>query len=136
MRSNGSGSGWHAKALRAWHLALLRFAVTLDHADRLAVQAIATELDGLDPLRRRQSAFGFFRRTSAGLCAAILQPDEHSVAVLRQHLARIDDERLQRAFSAAVGVGQTKMSAATQPVRRDHGLWRGLSSRDNKRSRA
>jgi hypothetical protein len=87
MRSNGSDGGWQAKALRAWQLAILRFAVTLDNADRVAVLAIAAELDGLDPLRGRESAFGFFRQSSAELCASILQPGEHSATVLRQHLA-------------------------------------------------
>ena len=40
---------WHAKALRAWQLAILRFAVTLDSADRLAAMAIANEIDRLAP---------------------------------------------------------------------------------------
>jgi hypothetical protein len=136
MRSNGSGGGWHANTLRAWQLAVLRLAVTLDDADRLAVLATAAELDGLDPLRGRKSAFGFFRKTSAELCAAILQQGESSATVLRQHLARIDDQRLKHTFSAAIEAGQTKVSAAPNPIRRDNGLWRGLSSRDNKRSSA
>src|SRR5229473_982578 len=91
-----SSDEWHARTLRAWQLAILRFAVTLDNADRLAVLAIAAEMDGLDPLQDRRSAFGFFRRTSAELCAAILQPNERSSTLLRQHLARIEDEGLKR----------------------------------------
>jgi len=31
----------HVRTLRAWQLAILRFAVTLDNSDRLAVMAIA-----------------------------------------------------------------------------------------------
>jgi len=46
--------------LRAWQLAFLRFAVTLDNADRLAVLAIAAEMDGLDPLQDGRPSFGFF----------------------------------------------------------------------------
>ena len=32
---------WYAGTLRAWHLAILRYAVTRDNADRLAVFRIA-----------------------------------------------------------------------------------------------
>ena len=36
---------WHEAMLRTWHLAMLRFAVTRDHADRLGVLAAANEID-------------------------------------------------------------------------------------------
>ena len=78
MSSIASGGEWHARTLRAWQLAFLRFAVTLDNADRLAVLAIAAEMDRLDPVQDGKRTFGFFRKTSAELCAAILQPNEHS----------------------------------------------------------
>ena len=39
-------TAWLAGTLRAWHLAILRYAVTLDNADRLAVLRIAREIDG------------------------------------------------------------------------------------------
>jgi hypothetical protein len=91
MSSIASGGEWHAKTLRAWQLALLRFAVTLDNADRLAVLAVAAEMDRLHPARDGKPAFGFFRRTSAELCAAILQPNEHSSTLLREFLARMDE---------------------------------------------
>ena len=48
------GMAWFARTLRAWHLAILRFAVTLDNADRLAVLRIAHEIDGLDSAAERQ----------------------------------------------------------------------------------
>ena len=41
MSSNFHGMEWYAGTLRAWHLAILRYAVTLDNADRLAVLRIA-----------------------------------------------------------------------------------------------
>ena len=41
------GMEWFAGTLRAWHLAILRYAVTLDNADRLAVLRIAREIDRL-----------------------------------------------------------------------------------------
>lgn len=124
---------WHARTLRAWQLAILRFAVTLDNADRLAVMAIASEIDRLDPQHDGKPDFGFFRRTSAELCAAILQPNEFSSRVLRQYLARLDDDRLKRAFAAALEVDQPKASSVSEPFKRDSALWRGLSSRGNDR---
>jgi hypothetical protein len=131
MSSIASGGEWHAKTLRAWQLALLRFAVTLDNADRLAVLAIAAEMDRLHPVQNRKPAFGFFRRTSAELCAGILQPNEHSSTLLRQFLARIDDDRLSRAFAAAIEADQPTVSSVSKSIRRHGGLWRGLSTRDN-----
>jgi len=50
MSSNVPGMERHAKTLRAWQLAILRFVVTLDNADRLAVLMIAAELDGVAPV--------------------------------------------------------------------------------------
>lgn len=49
MSLNVHGVDWHAKTVRGWQLAILRFAVTLDDADRLAVMAIANEIDRLAP---------------------------------------------------------------------------------------
>jgi len=131
MSSIASGGEWHAKTLRAWQLALLRLAVTLDNADRLAVLAIAAEMDRLDSVQDGKRTFGFFRKTSAELCAAILQPDEHSSTLPRQFLARIDDDRLKHVFAAAIEADQPKVASTSKSIRRDTGLWRGLSSRDN-----
>ena len=131
MSSGVPGSDWHARTLRAWQLALLRFAVTLDNADRLAVMAIASEIDRLGPERDGKPDFDFFRRTSAELCAAILQPNDLTPTILQQYLARIDDDRLRRAFSAAIRVDQPKVSSVSKSsLKRDNSLWRGLSSRD------
>jgi hypothetical protein len=121
------GVDWHAKTIRAWQLAVLRFAVTLDNADRLSVMAIANEIDRLRPQHDGKSAFGFFRRTSAELCAAILRPGEPSCTVLQRYLARIDDDRIKRVFAAATGADQPELSSVSKPVKRDSGLWRGLS---------
>jgi hypothetical protein len=130
MSSNVQGMEGHAKMLRAWQLAILRFAVTLDNADRLAVLMIASELDRLDPRQEGHPDFRFFRRTSAGLCAAILRPNESTSPVLRQYLARIDDDRLKRVFAAAIEADQPA-AAPRKPVKRDNGLWKGISSRGN-----
>jgi hypothetical protein len=119
----------HARTLRAWQLAILRFAVTLDNADRLAVLMIAAELDGVNPKRDNKPEFSFFRKTSAELCAAISRPNELTATVLRQYLGRIDDDRLRLIFAAAMETDQPKASSTAKPVRRDNGLWKGLSSR-------
>ena len=131
MSSNASGGDRHAKTVRAWQLAILRFAVTLDNADRLAIMAIAREIDRLGPERGGKPDFGFFRCTSAELCAAILQPNELTATLLHQYLARIDDGRLKRAFAGAIEADQTKTSSVTKPFRRDSRLWRGLALRGN-----
>jgi hypothetical protein len=125
------GAEWRAKTLRAWQLAILRFAVTLDNADRLAVIAIAGEIDRLGPTHDSKADFSFFRRTSAELCAAILTPNELAPTVLRQYLARIDDDRLKHVFAATIEADQPKLSSISKPFKRDNGLWKGLSSRGN-----
>ena len=129
MSLNFSGAEWNAKTLRAWQLAILRFAVTLDNADRLAVMAIANEIDRLGAQHDGKADFSFFRRTSAELCAAILRPNELSSTLLRQYLARIDDDRLRRVFAAAIDADQPPVSPASKPAELGSGLWRGLSSR-------
>lgn len=131
MSSNVPGNEWNAKTLRAWQLAILRFAVTLDNADRLAIMAIASEIDRLAPQHDGKPDFSFFRRTSAELCAAILQPNELTSTILRQYLARIDDDRLKHVFAATIEAGRPKESSVSKPFKCDNGLWKGLSSRSN-----
>ena len=132
MSSSVPGKKWHAKTLRAWQLAILRFAVTLDNADRLAVMAIASEIDRLGPQQDSTAGFSFFRKTSAELCSAILRPNKFTPALLRQYLARIDDDRLKYIFAAAMEAGQPKETSVRKPFKRDEGLWRGLSFRRSK----
>jgi hypothetical protein len=142
MSSNAPGSERHARTLRAWQLAILRFAVTLDNSDRLAVMAIASEIDRLDPQQQGKPDFNFFRRTSAELCAAILQPGESAAALLRDYIAQIDGDRLKRAFEATIeddqprapAVSTAKAPAVSKPVNRRDGLWKGLSPRSAQRS--
>lgn len=134
MRSNAPGSERHARTLRAWQLAILRFAVTLDNSDRLAVMAIASEIDRLDPQQQGKPDFNFFRRTSAAPCAAILQTGESAAALLRDYIAQIDGDRLKRAFEAAIEDDQPRAPAVSKPVKRRDGLWKGLSPRSAQRS--
>lgn len=131
MMSQDSQKGWEAKALRAWHLTMLRFAITLEDPTGKAAIAIATEIDALGQPRGARSSFEFFRKTSAKLCEAILQPQEPTYATLRQHLVRIDDDRLRRAFAAAINFDQLKEASASKPVKPNDDLWKELSSRGN-----
>src|SRR3979490_1954957 len=106
MSLNVHGVDWHAKTLRAWQLAILRFAVTLDNADRLAVMAIANEIDRLRSPNDGTPGFDFFPRTRAQPCDAILRPDEPGSTVLQRYHARVDDDRIKRAFAAATAADQ------------------------------
>jgi hypothetical protein len=86
------------RKIRDWLLLLLRFAVTRESGDRLAVLTAAHELDASGPAAPR-----FFNRTTKEVCEAILAPgDQHSRDVLRRHAERIEDPRLRRAFEAAL----------------------------------
>ena len=123
---------WYAGTLRAWHLAILRYAVTLDNADRLAVFRIAREIDSLEPQRHGHPEFDFFRRTSTELCSAIAQANAHASTVVQQYLARIDDDRLKRTLAAAMDVAEPAASPAPRDGARGVDLWRGLASRANR----
>jgi hypothetical protein len=118
----------HGKLLRAWQLAILRFAITLADADRLNVAALAAQVDQLGG-RRADGSLHFFRRTSTELCAAILGQREDSETILNRFHAKIEEPRLKLAFGAVVGIGR----ATTIPIKRrpklDHDLFRGLPSR-------
>lgn len=121
----------HARMLRAWHLAILRFAATLDNADRLNVFSIGNEMDRLGRRHEGKPDFSFFRQTSVELCAAILQPNETAKTILRKYLARIDDARLGRAFAAAIEIDQPDVASVKRKFRTDNALWQGLPSRAN-----
>jgi hypothetical protein len=131
MKSHDGQDEWQAWMIRAWHLAILRFAVTLDNADRLGVFAIAAGIDRLGGNRDEKRRFDFFRKTSAELCASILGRDPTADATLRQYLARIDDARLKHAFEAAIGIEQRGTTTAKRRPKPENNLWRGLTSRGN-----
>jgi hypothetical protein len=126
MDSQRSGE-WHGRMVRSWHLAVLRFAVTRDNADRIGVFAIANEIDGLGRQHEEIPHFEFFRKTSLKLCAAILQQDETAEAVLREYLTHIDDVRLKRALAATLGTGRE--ARERKRPNRNAALWRGLPTR-------
>jgi hypothetical protein len=130
MDSQGSVE-WHTRLLRAWHLAILRFVVTLDNADRLNVLAIANEIDSRGRQHEDKTDFEFFRKTSSELCAAILQLSETSDVILRQYLGRIDDNRLKRAFAAALEIELHEPASVKRRSKPDTDLWKGLPPRVN-----
>jgi hypothetical protein len=113
--------------LRAWQLAILRFAVTLDDADRLNVLAIAQEMDRFDR-KERESEFHFFRKTSSELCLAILDHREKGPAILCRYLAQIGEPRLKRAFAAAVGMPEPDAAPIRRRPKQDQYLFKGLPS--------
>jgi hypothetical protein len=129
MTSNASGTERHDRTLLAWQLALLRFAVTLDDNDRLAVLAAAGEIDRLGVTGGRDSDFRFFRRISAELCASISEPDWSDLSCLHQYLAQIGDERLKRSFVAAIEYRPPEKPPVNRPTGRNDNLWRGLNPR-------
>jgi hypothetical protein len=135
MKSREGQNEWHAWMIRAWHLAILRFAVTLDNADRLGVFAIAAKIDRLGGNCDEKRQFGFFRKTSTELCASMLRQNQTADATLRRYLAGIKDSRLKRVLAAAIAIGQPDAPAVKPAVKRrpkpDNNLWRGLPSRGN-----
>jgi hypothetical protein len=115
---------WRADRVREWLLLLLRFAITRNPKDEAAASAMADEIDALG-LRWRPSAPSFFRRTSGEVCKAITTLDDPKRAtILQNHIARIDDPRLRRAFQAAVEIEERPPPASSKTKRRN--LWAGL----------
>jgi len=135
MRDSVVQADCRTKMVRDWLLALLRYAVTLHDVDKSAVVVIAEEIDKLGSRAEDQSAFKFFRRTSADLCSAILdKQNSKASAVLRLHLKRIDDRRLRRAFEAAIDEDTYRIVGSANKIRKRgrQDLWKGLRpSRDD-----
>ena len=123
---------WQVRMLRSWHLAILRFALTRDNADRLGVLAVANEIDRLAQPHNDQVDFDFFRRTSTQLCEAILQPDKTPAeTVLQQYFAQIDDAQLKRALAAVIEVDQPGKASNSRRSKAYSAKWRGLLLRQN-----
>jgi hypothetical protein len=117
---------------RDWLLALLRYAVTREEADRSAVLVLAEAMDLSGTARKQQSPFEFFRRSSVDLCRAIADDaDPRRAAIIRRYLKLIDDQRLRNALEAAVELSDDEKpqeSGARKRARnRPRELWKGLS---------
>jgi hypothetical protein len=116
------------KLLRAWQLAILRFAVTLDNSDRSNVLALAAEIDRLGA-PRREASLHFFRRTSVEICSAILGDGDDADTVMARFHREIDDPRLRRAFAAVAGIATTDAVLVKKRPKTETDLFRGLPSR-------
>ncbi|MEN3349615.1 MAG: hypothetical protein V7632_3250 [Bradyrhizobium sp.] len=123
----GKATEPETRLLRAWQLAVLRFAVTLDDDDRMHVLGAAGEVDRLGGAA--DDAFHFFRRTTAELCQAIAGQHADQDAVIQRFLAQIDNVRLKRAFEAAIARDRTPPKLVASRTRPSNDLWRGLPSR-------
>jgi hypothetical protein len=118
------------RKVREWLLALLRFAITLEPADRSAVMSFANEMD-LGPLEPPRSSAGFFLRETAKICSAIVAVDgPKRASVLKGHIARIEHLRLRQAFAAAVEFWRPphapSIPSKTKRTRKRTDLWKGL----------
>src|SRR5215470_17041666 len=114
---------------RDWLLAILRFAVTRERADRLIVLSMACELDRFG-MSGATATLTFFTRTSIELCNAIADKNgPERDAILRRQLARIDDCRLKRSLEAAVELPPD--SERRRKLRKlfQNDIWRGLRAR-------
>jgi hypothetical protein len=129
MGPDASEQHTQGRALQAWHLALLRFAVTLEVSDRQAGRAIAAELDRSGCRDRHSPSFAFFRKYTEELCNAIVRPDHSGETMIRRHLSRMADGRLKRAFQAAVELTPPVVIESRSVERRRRDLWRGLEPR-------
>ena len=114
-----------SRQVRDWLLEILRFALTLDPADRAAVMAKAADMDRLGT-GKGPSQFTYFVRTSVEFCNRIVdQRIIDKAAVLRGHLRKIDDDRLRRSLEAAL-----TWTKQVQPRDRSRdNLWKGLAVR-------
>ena len=117
---------------RDWLLAVLRYAVTREEADRSAVLVLAEAMDGSGSPRAQPSSFEFFRRSSVELCRAIADDtDPRRADIIRGYLKHIDDPRLRRAVEAAAELPSETRSRETGPGRRlgdrPRQLWKGLT---------
>jgi hypothetical protein len=116
-----------SRRIRDWLLAVLRFAVTLEQCDRVAVMGLAAEMDRLGS-GRSASSFGFFTRTTTNFCACIVAKGQfEKAAELRLHIKRINDDRLQRAFEAVLFDQHIEPARSKEMDRED--LWKGLAVR-------
>ncbi len=118
------------RKIRDWLLAILRFSVTLEAGDRAAVMAIADEMDRLGFVAKKPE-FSFFLRTTTDVCNALADREQAGrKQILRQHLARVDDQRLRRAFLAlsdleAAEIGPARQDRRAFLLRSVHGKKRG-----------
>jgi hypothetical protein len=119
----------HADRIQQWLFAILRFAITLEQNDRLAVLAMAAEMDRVGSVNAG-SGFTFFARTSAKVCDAIIAKDSReAIATLRVLLRKIEHPPLRRAFEAVLEIRPLPAKGGPSLIRDRENLWKGLAVR-------
>lgn len=125
---------WQDRTVQTWLLTLLRFALTLDNNDKFAALTIAAEIDKLSSQQGGHCEFKFFYRTSVEVCGAISNlQDTASAPILLRHLERTKNDRVKRAFAAALELDYFATKPNIKPIRsqsREY-LWIGLRTKDN-----
>ncbi len=101
---------WRERKVHDWLIAIVRFAVTLEEADRKAVLARAREMDAPGCVQGRIT-FSYFVRTSTQVCDATADPaSSDRDAILGRFVAAIGKRRLREVLVAAFA-----LDAAPQP---------------------
>jgi hypothetical protein len=119
----------HPRQIQQWLFAVLRFAVTLERDDRLAVLAVAAEMDRGDSVTAG-SGFTFFARTSTRVCDAIIAKNSReAIATLRVLLRKIEHPALRRAFEAVLEIRPLPSKDHHSLIRDRQNLWKGLAVR-------
>jgi hypothetical protein len=115
--------------IQRWLFTILRFAITLNQADRAAVLAIAAEIDRAGS-PAGGGGFTFFVRTSVRLCDAMLSRNcPENIAILRVFLSRIDHLPLRRALEAVLDIKPSRPDRRDLLRRDRENLWKGLPIR-------
>lgn len=127
--SDANAQRQQSRRVQEWLFAVLRFAITLEQADRAAVLAVAAEMDRCGSASAG-SRFTFFVRTSVKLCDAIVAKDDpEAIATLRVHLRKIEHLTLRRAFEAVLDIKSVPKKRRSPVIRSRENLWKGLSAR-------
>jgi hypothetical protein len=119
----------HPQRIQQWLFAILRFAITLEHGDRLAVLAVAAEMDGVGSVMAG-NGFTFFARTSVKVCDAIIAKNSReAIATLRVLLRKIEHPPLKRAFEAVLEIRPLPSKGHHSLIGDRQNLWKGLAAR-------
>jgi hypothetical protein len=113
-----------------WLFLVLRYAISREARDRLAVVDLAGKMDALGG-EREQEAFRFFRSHSERLCTAIAAPDTLGRRqMLMAHARGIGQPRLQQVFLQTCHLeSREKVLPESGRTSGRSELWKGLQRR-------